>query len=104
LSVCVYRDRADLPSVEHLAEALGIPDRATRKITESDTRFDVMLAPGDSLGGLIPHVIDAMDDDQQTVVEPFPEGWALSELASYMAAAHALSTLVRYHATRWARL
>ena len=37
-------------------------------------------------------------------VERFPGDWSLSRIASYFAASHAMSMLVRYHPTRWAKL
>jgi hypothetical protein len=38
------------------------------------------------------------------LVERFWGGWSLSRIASYFAASHAMSMLVRYHPTRWTKL
>lgn len=105
LRIDIRWDRADLPPQETLAKLLSIHPRAAPQGSEAGTaKFAVVLAEGESLYSMVPHVVDAVDSDEQTIVAPFSGGWALSELASYFAAAHALSMLVRYHPTRWARL
>jgi len=55
------------------------------------------------LQGLLPPLL-ASSSALPYLVEPYAGGWSLSTIASLFAGAFALSTLVRFHPTHWARL
>ena len=51
----------------------------------------------------LPSVVLSLEDTH-AILEPFRDGWLLSELCAYAAVSHVMSMLVRYYPTRWARL
>jgi hypothetical protein len=105
LNVAIYRDRADLPSADEIVASLRMSPRATSQEMDNGGRqFSIQLVPEESLMALLPIAVDSLDGKEHTIIEPYKDGWSLSELASYIAAANTLSTLVRYHPTRWARM
>jgi hypothetical protein len=104
LNVAVWRDRFDLPAVESLKSALGIDSRASGAVTPlGGVQFITSMADGENLASFVPNVFTSRSGARH-MIECYPDGWSLSELTSYFAASHALSMLVRYYPSRWARL
>jgi len=62
-----------------------------------------LVTRGDRVPDFFPSVVE-LESGAHVFHERFPGGWSLSRIASYFAASHAMSMLVRYHPTRWARL
>lgn len=104
LTVNVWRERFDLPPLEELKASLGIAWANAGAVTPlKGAQFQLQLKGGDSLTGLLPNSVRSHSNGR-TLVELFPGGWSLSELASYFAASHVLGMLVRYYPSRWAHL
>lgn len=104
LNVTVWRDKFDLPKLEVLRDSLGIAASARSMVTPNDSaQFMMDIAEGQPIVGLLPNMFVSGSGDHG-LVERFPGGWSLSELASYFAAAHVLSMLVRYYPSRWASM
>jgi hypothetical protein len=104
VTVGLFRDRVDLPPDDHLLRAFDFESaNPYPRRREFGLELSRAVRPDTSPAEYIPHAVETVSRDR-VVIESYPEGWALSALASYLAAAHALSTLVRYHPTRWARL
>lgn len=100
----VWRGEFPLAPLEQLRESLGISPGASGTITPNESAdFRVQLVPGDRLADHLPSVVE-LESGAHVFLERFPGGWSLSRIASYFAASHAMSMLVRYHPTRWARL
>jgi uncharacterized glyoxalase superfamily protein PhnB len=103
-SATVWRGDFALPTPEELRESLGISTAASGTVTPNDSiDFRVQLKPGDNLADHLPSVVE-LESGAHVFPERFPGGWSLSRLTSYVAASHAMSMLVRYHPTRWAKL
>lgn len=62
------------------------------------------LMPLEDPFAIAPHIVDIGGGDERAVIAPFPDGWVLSKMSTYYAAAYAMSMLVRYYPTVWARL
>jgi hypothetical protein len=104
LNVTIFRDRFDLPIPKELGVSLGIAATgATETAPSRDLQFRIQIPIGDSIATYLPNVVTSPMGGQ-SIVEPFPGGWSLCELASYFAAAHVLSMIVRYHPSRWTHL
>jgi hypothetical protein len=106
--VTVHPGRHHLPRAEELRNALGLPNnvRAEGQTGAIPTPVQLFISrsiPGSILDGL-PPIVRTGEPAQNYVVELFSGGWCLSSLASLFAGSYVLSTLVRYHATRWAAL
>jgi YaaC-like Protein len=100
----VWRGEFALPPLEELKQSLGISVSASGSVTPNDSiDFRVQLKPGDRLPDHFPSVVE-LESSAHVFLERFPGGWSLSRIASYFAASHAMSMLVRYHPTRWAKL
>ena len=100
----VWRSELALPTVEQLRESLRISPSASGAVTPNESvDFRIQLKPGERLTDYIPNVVE-LESSAHVFLERFPGGWSLSRFASYFAASHAMSMLVRYHPTRWARL
>jgi hypothetical protein len=104
LGVTVWRDRFDLPPLEALADSLGIGLFTSKMTTPNQSaEFRVQIGNGQNVVDFLPNMFTSISGEHY-LVENFPDGWSLSELASYFAASHVLSMLVRYYPSRWARL
>ncbi|HTV97101.1 MAG TPA: hypothetical protein VME42_13930 [Steroidobacteraceae bacterium] len=103
-STTVWRGDLPLPPLDQLRESLGISPSASGTVTPNDSAdFRVQLKPGDRLPDYFPGVVE-LETSAHVFLERFPGGWSLSRIGSYFAASHAISMLVRYHPTRWAKL
>jgi hypothetical protein len=104
LNVTVWRDRFDLPAIEVLKNVLGINSRASGAVTHlGGAQFIATISDGENLASFVPNTFTARSGARY-LVECYSGGWSLSGLASYFAASHALSMLVRYYPSRWARM
>lgn len=104
VAVGLFADRVNLPSDEHLLRAFDFESaNHYPRRREFGLELSRAVRPNTALAQYIPYAVETVSGDR-AVIEAYPGGWALGALASYLAAAHALSTLVRYHPTRWARL
>lgn len=108
VSFTIWADSPGRPSVEELRQSLGLPDHTT--LNEQQYRaygsieMSIRAREGEaSVYSQLPH-IGRTSSWGHSFVERYPGGWSLSRLASYFAASHILSALVRYHPTRWAEL
>ena len=104
VKVGLFKDCVELPPDEHLLRTFQFESANPYPLRRQfGLELSRTVRPNTALADYIPHAVETVYGDR-VVIEQYPEGWALSALASYLAAAHALSTLVRYHPTRWARL
>jgi hypothetical protein len=104
LSAVVWRGELPLPTVEELRESLGISAAAAPTVGQNESvDFRTQLKPGERLADHFPSAVE-LESTVHVFLERFPAGWSLSRIASYFAASHAMSMLVRYHPTRWAKL
>jgi hypothetical protein len=105
LSVDISKDRFDLPSIEELRTSLGITASASAVLTRSQgVQFTYSVPLGETPLAPLPNVITSRIGERCLVEQFTSGGWWLNELASYFAASHALSMLVRYYPSRWARM
>jgi hypothetical protein len=103
-STVVWRGEVALPPVEQLRRSLGISPSAVATVGPNESvDFRVQLKPGERLADYLPNVVE-LESKAHVLLERFPGDWSLSRIASYFAASHAMSMLVRYHPTRWAKL
>jgi len=104
ITVTVERGMFELPAVDELAGLLQVDSSVQIDVKQpGSVEFSApMQKIADGLAKL-PIAIDRSLANY-AVLEPFRSGWSLSILASYFAAAHALSMIVRYYPTRWAQL
>jgi hypothetical protein len=106
IQVTIRRWPKESPLPADIANRLGLESwnaRLSEDGTEAD--FAKKIENGETFVSLAPNIVQSTAGHyQQTIIEPFPGGWALSPIASFFAASHALSSLVRYYPTRWARL
>ena len=103
-STMVWRGEVALPPVEQLRQSLGIGPSAIATVGQNDSvDFRVQLKPGENLADYFPNVVE-LENSAHVFLERFPGSWSLSRVASYFAASHTMSMLVRYHPTRWAKL
>jgi hypothetical protein len=104
LTLTVRRDRFVPPAPDVLRDALGLSPDWTARATELEgVHFERQIRDGESIADHLPNVVLDVEENH-AIVEPFPGGWSLSELGTYVATSHALSMLVRYYPTRWAQL
>jgi YaaC-like Protein len=103
-STTIWRGDLGLPAPEALRTSLGIAPGASATVTPNDSvDFRIQLKAGETLSDHFPSVVE-LESTAHVLVERFSGGWSLSRIASYFAASHAMSMLVRYHPTRWAKL
>jgi len=104
LSVTIWRQKYELPALEILRDQLKIDRSASAMVSPNESAvFTVQLSVGNSAGDFLPSMFTSRSGEH-FLVERFPGGWALSEIASYFAASHVLSMLVRYYPSRWASM
>ncbi len=104
LSMTIWCGELGLPGPEQLKTSLGISPSASATITPNNSvDFRIQFTPGQTLADYFPSVVE-LETTAHVFVERFLGGWSLSRIASYFAASHAMSMLVRYHPTRWAQL
>jgi YaaC-like Protein len=105
--VQISADKFGLPKPEQLGDALGISRDTTAVITprfpDQEVVFELSAASTEELGDRLPLLISGVNF-RNSLIERFPGGWALTELAMLFATSNALSNFVRYHPTRWAAL
>ena len=100
----IWPGELGLPEPEKLRTSLGISSSACATITPNGSvEFRIQIKPGETLTNYLPSVVE-LASTAHVFVERFPGDWALSRIAAYFAASHAMSTLVRYHPTRWGKL
>jgi YaaC-like protein len=107
--ISVSAGRFALPPAQELRDALGLP--ATVAAEGGGTgdllpsaQLTFTHSAQESLADDLPALLGTDTWPYVYVVEPFlPGGW-LSTLSGLFAGSYVLSTLVRYHATRWAAL
>jgi hypothetical protein len=104
LTVVIWRDKFDLPPLETLRRSLGITESASMMVTPNNSaQFTAQIGEGDAVADFLPTMF-ASKGFEHRMVERFPDGWSLNELATYFAASHVLSMLVRYYPSRWASM
>lgn len=100
----IWRGELGLPAPEQLRTSLGIAPSADATVTPNESvDFRIQLKAGETMSDYFPSVVE-LERTAHVFVERFPGGWSLSRIASYFAASHAMSMLVRYHPTRWTKL
>jgi hypothetical protein len=97
-----------LPPSAELLQTLGFPQDAT--VAEPQTQYNeqMIVTVHRQVGERtvydeIPH-LGVGQPVGQALIARYPGGWSLNRLATYFMASHVLSSLVRYHPTRWAQL
>lgn len=93
-------------TAEQLRASLGVAPESNIRTTPIGTHTSVQIGfpweRSDCGPVAFPATIDRSGG--HLFAERFTGGWSLSSLASLVAGSYALSTLVRYHPTQWARL
>lgn len=91
-----FKTRLRLPTGAGPGKITSVAGLGGLDITIPHTSLEVMLA------SLPPLVGTGFSDT--FVIEPYPDGWSINPLAFLFVGSFLLSTLVRYHATRWTAL
>jgi hypothetical protein len=103
-STTIWRGELGLPAPDQLRTSPGMAPSASATVTPNESvDFQIQLKAGETLPDYFPSVVE-LESTAHVFVERFPGDWSLSRIASYFAASHAMSMLVRYHPTRWAKL
>jgi hypothetical protein len=105
INVALWGNADSLPDSAYLTNAVRFgPARGEATISPQQGVTLRMRPPvGEPVQKYCPTIMESQQGGQ-AVVESLPGGGALSQIGLYFAAAHALSTIVRYHPTRWMQL